>query len=68
MNIIENIWLKLKLKLQQRVETINTCEELSRANVDIWQSLPLEYIQGFYNALLRRMRKVLRIKGEMMKN
>ena len=67
LNIIENVWLKLKLKLQQRVETINTRDELSRAIVDIWQSLPLEYVQGLYNSLPRRMRKVLRVKGEMTK-
>jgi hypothetical protein len=31
LNVIENVWLKLKIRLQQRVEVLNTADKLSAA-------------------------------------
>jgi transposase len=31
LNVIKNVWLKLKIRLQQRVEVLNTADELSAA-------------------------------------
>lgn len=61
----ENVRLKFKPKSQQCVETNNTPDDVSRATVDIWQSLPLEYIKNLYNSLPKWIRKVLIIKGEI---
>ena len=36
LNVIENVWLKLKIRLQQRVEVLNTADKLSVAIKDIW--------------------------------
>ena len=65
LNVIENVWLKLKIRLQQRVEVLNTADELSAAIKDIWENLSVDYIQGLYHSIPKRLRKVLKVKGEM---
>lgn len=67
LNVIENVWLKLKIRLQQRVEVLNTADELSAAIKDIWENLSVDYIQGLYHSIPKRLRKVLKVKGEMTK-
>ena len=47
LNVIENVWLKLKIRLQQRVEVLNTADELSAAIKDIWENLSVDYTQCF---------------------
>ena len=63
LNVIENIWLKLKIRLQQRVEVLNTADELSAAIKDIWENLSVDYI----HSIPKRLRKVLKVKGKMTK-
>ena len=48
LNIIENMWLKLKRRLQSRAENIRTATELSHAITQEWQSLTADYIQSLY--------------------
>jgi transposase len=67
LNVIENVWLKLKIRLQQRVEVLNTADKLSAAIKDIWENLSVDYIQGLYHSIPKRLRKVLKVKGEMTK-
>ena len=67
LNVIENVWLKLRIRLQQRVEVLNTADELSAAIKDIWENLSVDYIQGLYHSIPKRLRKVLKVKGEMTK-
>ena len=61
------MWLKLKIRLQQRVEVLNTADELSAAIKDIWENLSVDYIQGLYHSIPKRLRKVLKVKGKMTK-
>jgi hypothetical protein len=58
------VWLKLKIRLQQRVEVLNIADELSAAIKDIWENLSVDYIQGLYHSIPKRLRKVLKVKGE----
>jgi hypothetical protein len=37
--------------LQQRVEVLNTADELSAAIKDIWENLSVDYIQGLYHLM-----------------
>ena len=67
LNIIENVWLKLKIPLQKRVEVLNTAAELSTAIRDVWENNSVDYIQGLYHSIPRCLRKVLKVKGEMTK-
>lgn len=62
LNPIENVWLKIKNRLQQHVENIKSVEEPSDSIIDIWQTLPMDYIQSLYNSLPRRIRKVIGLK------
>ena len=41
------MWLKLKIRLQQRVEVLNTADKLSAAIKDIWENLSVDYIYNF---------------------
>jgi hypothetical protein len=43
------VWLKLKIRLQQRVEVLNTADELSAAIKDIWENLSVDYTVLFLN-------------------
>lgn len=67
LNIIENMWLKLKKRLQCRAENIRTAAEISQAITQEWQVLAVEYIHSIYRSLPRRIRKVIRVIGEMTK-
>jgi hypothetical protein len=48
----------------QRVEVLNTADELSAVIKDIWENLSVDYIQGLYHSIPKRLRKVLKVKGE----
>lgn len=48
LNLIENVWLTIKRKLQQRTQTINTVRERYDNIFDIWTSFTVEYIQALY--------------------
>ena len=66
-NIIENVWRTIKIKLQRRVNDIQNRGELIRVVKEIWQSLPLHYIQSLYASIPRRLRHVIQSKGHATK-
>ena len=66
-NIIENVWRTIKIKLQKRVNDIQNRGELIRVVKEIWQSLPLHYIQSLYASIPRRLRHVIQSKGHATK-
>jgi hypothetical protein len=47
---------------------LNTADELSAAMKDIWENLSVDYIQELYHSIPKRLRKVLKVKGEMTKH
>jgi hypothetical protein len=49
------------------IEVLNIADELSAAIKDIWENLSVDYIQGLYHSIPKRLRKVLKVKGEMTK-
>jgi hypothetical protein len=59
--------LKLKKRLQQGVEVMNTADKLSAVIKGIRENLSEDYIQGLYHSIPKRLRKVLKAKGEMTK-
>jgi hypothetical protein len=61
------VWLKLKIRLKQRVEVLNIADELSAAMKNIWENLSVDYNQELYHSIPKRLRKVLKVKGEMTK-
>ena len=67
LNVIENVWLYIKRKLQTQVLHIKTSDDLFREIQRIWQSIEPEYIQCLYRSIPRRIQNVIRLKGHLTK-
>lgn len=63
LNIIENVWLYIKRKLQSRIHMINSPDELLQQTLQIWQDINLNYVRNLYESLYRRIQQVIRLKG-----
>ena len=66
-NIIENLWLRIKRSLQNRAANVRTPEELFAAITDIWTSFEPDYIKTLYNSITRRITAVIKSKGHLTK-
>jgi hypothetical protein len=66
-NIIENVWLRIKRSLQNATGNINTPQELFTAIHDIWMNFTVDYIQNLYTSIPRRILAVIRSKGYITK-
>ena len=66
-NAIENVWLKLKRRLQARVEHIRTRDELFAAIQDIWENLDVKYIKSLYLTIPKRLQEGIKAKGHLTK-
>ena len=66
-NIIENIWLKIKRLLQNTARNITTRDELFNAILHIWQNIAPEYVRNLYLSIPRRIQAVVRSKGQLTK-
>jgi hypothetical protein len=67
LNIIENVWKVLKIQVQKRLREIKNADDLRRVVLDIWTGLGLHYIQSLYDSIPRRIRCVLRSRGQITK-
>jgi hypothetical protein len=67
LNIIENLWLRIKSSLQNTAGNINTPQELFTVIQDIWMSFTVDYIQNLYISIPRRILAVIRSKGYLTK-
>jgi transposase len=67
LNIIENVWKVIKTKVQRRIDDIRNAENLKTVVAEIWTPLQLHYIRSLYDSLPRRLRVVLRARGNITK-
>lgn len=67
LNIIENLWLVLKSRLQKISHTIKNRQELIQHISDIWVSIPVHHVKVLYHSIPRRLRAVLVSKGHITK-
>ena len=67
LNVIENIWLYIKRKLEVLIHKINSNSDLFRESFCILQTIPLTYIRNFYDSIPRRILNVIRLKGHSTK-
>jgi hypothetical protein len=67
LNVVENIWLYIKRKLEVRIHKINSNSDLFREIFSIWQTIPLTYNRIFYDSIPRRILIVIRLKGNLTK-
>lgn len=66
-NIIENVWHIMKIRLNKCLETIRTREDLINQVMRIWASLTAPYIQALYQTIPRRLKAVIDSKGHITK-
>ena len=66
-NIIENIWLILKIRLRKSLTAIKTRDDLITEVLRIWSSLTVPYIRNLYHTIPRRLRAVIASKGHITK-
>lgn len=66
-NIIENIWLRLKRHLQSIKNSINSQEQLITEVTQYWKNIPVNYIRQLYDTIPSRMKEVIRMKGQLTK-
>ena len=67
LNVIENIWLYIKRKLEVRIHKINSNNDLFREIFCIWQTIPLTYSSNLYDSIPSRILNVIRLKGHLTK-
>jgi hypothetical protein len=67
LNIIENVWRTLKIRVQRRISEIKNADDLKRVVHEIWTALSLHYIQSLYASIPQRIRSVIRTRGQITK-
>ena len=67
LNIIENVWHRMKRSLEIRAIHIGTTDEHFTAVQDIWTNLSLEYVRNLYSSLPNRIMSCIRNKGHLTK-
>ena len=67
LNIIENVWRKMKIELQKRVHNITTVALLEEAIRDIWTKIAVEFLQNLYESIPKRIKQVIKSKGNITK-
>lgn len=67
LNIIENLWLTIKIRLEKKLTEIKSRDDLVRAVKKIWHQLSRVYINSLYASIPRRIRQVIMRKGYITK-
>ena len=67
LNIIENVWKKLKVELENQAVNITTRVILEDAIRTVWSEISQEYIQNLYFSIPKRIRAVIKAKGSITK-
>lgn len=65
LNIIENVWRKLKVEIEKKVSDIKDRQTLIRVVKEIWTSLTPTYIESLYNTIPARISAVVKAKGHI---
>ena len=61
---IETLWALLKKNVKKRIPT--TLDELKKFRIEEWNNIPQEYIKKLVKNYLKRIRKVIEIKGNRL--
>lgn len=64
-NIIENIWLLIKIKLQGRFGRIENKEDLFHEIQRIRTEITPEYVKSLHQTIPRRLQSVIQLKGHL---
>lgn len=63
LNIIENVWRCIKIKMSREIDNIKNRDDLVAAVTRIWNGLSQTYIRSLYASIPRRLRQVTIQKG-----
>ena len=63
LNIIENVWLKMKIELQEISETVDSRDQLYDKILQTWTNISVDYIRQFHHSV-----KVQTARGYITKN
>jgi hypothetical protein len=66
-NIIENVWHILKIRLKRYLVTIRNRDDLVREVLRMWESLTVPYIRDLYHTIPRPLQAVIASKGHITK-
>ena len=67
LNIIENVWLKLKIELEKISETEDFRDQFYHKIFQIWTNISVDYIRSLYSSIPKRTRKVQTARGYITK-
>lgn len=67
MNIIENVWNDIKIRLRARPMQPQNITELCTAVEEEWYSTPVDYIKTLYNSIGRRISALYAARGSFTK-
>lgn len=63
LNIIENLWYYLKVRVSSVEEKPKNIDELKALIKRIWKQIPLSYVQSLYDSIFERLDQVIKAKG-----
>ena len=66
-NIIENVWRMIKIRLEGRLEDIRNRADLIRVVKEIWEDINSEDIISLYESIPKRIEAVIKSKGYITK-
>lgn len=66
-NIIENVWRTIKIRLEHRLDEIKNRGDLIRVIKEIWTTIDSETIKILYRSIPTRLRAVIKAKGYITK-
>ena len=61
-DIIENVWLKMKIELQKISETVDSRDQLYDKIFQIWTNIAVDYIINLYSSIPKHIRKVQTVR------
>lgn len=68
LNIIENVWRCIKIKLSREIDNIKNRDDLVAAVTRIWNGLSQTYIRSLYASIPRRLYVRLQFRKAMQQN
>ena len=63
LNIIENVYHKIKHEQQKHVPNINSRQLLETAIRNAWTEIPIDYILDLYKSIPKHLKQVIKAKG-----
>jgi transposase len=63
LNIIEHVWRYMKQRLARYKNAPDDLNELWERVQDVWDAVPLQFLQNLYESMPKRMRALLQNKG-----